>query len=175
MPTFLIAIIAYFLNGVAVVIDKILLTKSFPNPLIYIFYFSAFSALALLIIPFTKVPTLQVFIISSIYTLLWTTGAYCMYKGLQIGQVTRVIPIIGALVPLFLLIYYGMIAQNLATRQLEAAGVLLIGLFFLILPNLKGKVTAGEVKLEFLSGFFFATSYIVLKIALLGANFVTIL
>lgn len=51
------AILAYLLNSLAVTIDKILLVRSIPNPLTYIFYISAFSLLILLALPFTYQPS----------------------------------------------------------------------------------------------------------------------
>lgn len=170
-----ITIVAYFLNGVAVIIDKVLLTEKIPDPLIYVFYFSAISALALVVLPFTPAPTLHTFLLASTSTLLWTTGAYFMYKGLQVGQVSRVIPVIGSLVPLFLLIYYSVITQTLTPRQSDAAIVLILGLVVLIWPNLRGKLSQNEVKFEILAGFLFAISYIFLKLAYNQSPFLTVL
>ena len=89
------ALLAYFFNGISVLVDKFLLTTKIKDPLIYIFYISLFSFILVLLLPLTHVPRLDVFIIASISTIIWTSGLYFMYKALQVGLVSRVIPIIG--------------------------------------------------------------------------------
>lgn len=171
-----ITVLAYTLNGVAVLIDKVILTKHVPNPLTIIFYFSAFSALALLAVPFLPLPTFQVFLIASLSTILWTTGAYFYFFATKIGQPSRVIPIIGSLNPLFLIIYYGFINRAISDTEIWAASILLIGMLSLVIPSLKGDWSLKELICEILSGLFFAISYIVLKEAYTqGQNFLMVL
>ena len=52
MTWFIIAIFAYFLNAVAITIDKFLLSKKIPNPAVYAFFIATLSLLALVLIPF---------------------------------------------------------------------------------------------------------------------------
>lgn len=163
-------ILAYLLNSIAVTIDKFLLVGRIPNPLTYIFYINAFSLLMLTVLPLTRVPSPLVFLLASVSTLLWSLGAYLMFKAIQKGQVSRVIPVIGTLVPLLLLIHaavFGTITWN----QLVAVVVLIIGLVFLTSEalHLEG------VKLEILSAFFLAVSYLALKEAYLRESFLTVL
>src|SRR3990172_3262045 len=118
---------AYFLNALAVLTSKFLLSRIIPDPLIYIFYISLFSFLAVLAIPFTKIPTVEVFALASLSTLTWTLGAYFMYKALKIGQVSRVIPIIGTLIPLILLIFAtGTGADTISYSQASAVLILIL-------------------------------------------------
>src|SRR3989338_2497021 len=91
-------LLAYFFNSLSVVANKFLLNKAIPDPLIYIFYISLLSLLSLLALPFTLYPSPFVLILASISTLLWTLGAYLMFKALKLGQVSRVIPLIGTLI-----------------------------------------------------------------------------
>ncbi|MBU1000369.1 hypothetical protein KKE78_03175, partial [Patescibacteria group bacterium] len=86
---------AYLFNAFSVLANKFLLNKTIPDPLIYVFYISLASLLAVFCLPFTKIPSFEVFLIASLSTMLWTLGAYFMFKALKIGQVSRVIPIIG--------------------------------------------------------------------------------
>ncbi|MDD2823496.1 MAG: hypothetical protein PHQ59_05465 [Candidatus Daviesbacteria bacterium] len=167
-------LLAYFLNASAVTIDKFMLTKHVPNPLIYVFYFSAFSAVALLGLPFTHIPKLDVLLIASLSTILWTTGAYFMFKGLQIGMVSRVIPIIGTLIPLFLLIE-SVINKTISQNQIIAVVILILGIIALTFTDWKGKITKKEVIFEVLSATFFAVSYLVLRQAYIREEFFTVL
>lgn len=169
-----IATLAYLLNAIAVTIDKFLLSSSVRNPLAYVFYISLASLLALLLFPFTHIPETLVFILASISTLLWTTGAYFMFSALKVGQVSRVIPIIGTLTPLFLLVF-AWINSSLSTNEIWAAGILILGLILITADSLKGSLKKNEAIFEIVSAFMFALSYLVLKEAFLRADFLTVL
>lgn len=165
---------AYLLNASSVLVNKFMLTKTIPNPLVYIFYFSAFSALALVLLPFTHIPTWEVFILASLSSILWTTGAYFMFKALQIGQVSRVIPVIGTLVPVFLL-GQSIITGNITQREVLAVLVLVTGLICLTILDWKGSIKKSEVIYEILAALLFAISYVILREAYLKAEFLTVL
>lgn len=167
-------ITAYILNSIAVTVDKLLITKKIPDPLVYVLYFSVVSLIALLFIPFVAPPNFLVLLIASTSTLLWTSGAYFMFHGLKIGQVSRVIPVIGTLIPVFLLLQ-GIFSSSLVQSQIIAIIFLISGLIFLTIFDWKGKIEKKEIMFEVLSALFFAVSYIVLKEAYLRANFLTVL
>ena len=169
-----ISILAFILNGIAVTVDKFLLTKIIPDPLFYIFYFSLVSCLAVFAIPFTHIPTLEVFLLSSLSTILWTLGAYCMFKALKTGLVQRVIPVIGSLNPLILLLIAAL-AGTILINEAWAIMVLISGLIFLTLSDWKGKVTGSELILEIAAAAFFTFSYLLLKEAYLKEDFITVL
>lgn len=166
-------LVAYFLNSISILIAKFLLNKSIPDPLIYIFFISAFSLVALLLLPFTAILPLWVFFLASCSTLLWTGGAYCMFYGLKYGQASRVIPVIGTLIPVFLVIYgnfMGVIGYN----ESWAVIILILGLIFLTLPYLKGGIILKEIIFILVSAFLFAYSYILLREAYLLADFFSV-
>lgn len=167
-------LLAYLFNAVAVTIDKFLLTKHIPNPLVYIFYISLFSLVALLLLPFTSVPTLIVFILASLSTILWTLGLYFLYKALQFGIATRVVPVVGTLVPLVLLMV-AFFTKTISTNEVWAASILVLGLVLITLPGWRGQMGLKEIIFEFLSALFFAISYLILRQAYLQENFLTVL
>lgn len=167
-------LLAYFFNSLAVLTNKFLLQKTIPDPLIYIFYISLVSFLAVLAIPFTHIPTFDTFILASLSTLLWTLGAYFMFKALKIGQVSRVIPIIGTLIPLILLV---LASQNHAITKSQSLAVwfLIVGMVFLNLNTWHGKFSIREIIFEVLSALFFAVSYLILREAYLKLDFFSVL
>lgn len=167
-------LLAYFFNSLAVLTNKFLLQKSIPDPLVYIFYISLVSFLAVLAIPLTKIPTIEVFNLASLSTILWTLGAYFMFRALKIGSVSRVIPIIGTLIPLILLILASQ-TQAISSKQTLAVWFLTTGMVFLTLPDWKGKISKREILFEILSASFFAISYIILREAYLRADFFSVL
>ena len=168
------ALVAYILNAIAVTIDKFLITKKIPDPLVYVFYFSLISLFFLPLIPFVASPNLPTLITASTYILLWVLGAYFMLKGLKIGQVARVIPIIGTLIPIFLLIE-ALLTSSINFYQVVAVLLLTSGLIFLTIFDWRGKIIRQEMIFEITSAFFFASSYVVLRQAYLMSNFLTVL
>lgn len=167
-------LLAYLFNSISVVIGKFLINKSIPDPLVYIFYISALSLLALFGIPFVKTPTAEALVISSASTVLWTLAAYFMFKALKVGQVSRVIPVIGTFIPLILLLWafpQGSMTQN----EVWAIGLLIIGLIFITSTDWKGKISKQEIFYEMLSALLFAVSYILLRAAYNYSDFVSIL
>lgn len=173
MNYLLIAITAYLLNAISVTIDKILLVKKLPNPALYVFYISLFSLAVLVLAPFSKFPNIEAFWISSFSTILWTLGAYFMFKALKSGEASRVIPVIGTLIPIILL---GMQALSgiVLANEIFAVLILLAGLIFLVFPYFKGKISKDEFLLEIVSALLFANSYYLLKIAYDLADFFSV-
>jgi hypothetical protein len=163
------AITAYFLNGIAVTIDKFLLKKQIPDPITYVFYFSLISLATLLFIPFVGVPSTTVVLIASLSTLVWTIGAYFMFKALQIGQVSRVIPVIGTLIPIFLLIK-GVITSSISSSQITAILFLVLGLICITFFDWQGKVNKKEIIFEIIAALFLAFSYLILREAYAGGD-----
>ena len=163
------AVTAYLLNGIAVTIDKFLLSKQIPDPLTYVFYFSLISLATLLFIPFVEAPSLNIILIASLSTLIWTIGAYFMFKALQIGQVSRVIPVIGTLIPIFLLIK-GFITGTINSGQTTAILFLVLGLIFITIFDWKGKIEKKEIILEVGAAFLLALSYLILRQAYLSED-----
>lgn len=167
-------LLAYFFNALSVLTSKFLLNRTIPNPLVYIFYISLFSLLAVLALPFTKIPSLEVFTLASLSTLLWTIGAYFMFKALKIGDVARVVPIIGTLIPLILLIFASE-THEITNSQTWAIWLLITGMIFLTLPDWRLKLNIKEIVFEILSAIFFAVSYILLRQAYLKFDFFSVL
>lgn len=167
------AILSNLLNSVALTVDKFLLTKTIKDPLTYIFYFSLISILVTLLIPFTSMPSAQIWLIASLSTITWTAGAYSMFKALQVGQVQRVVPVIGTLTPLFIL-SFNQLNDPILTNEKWAIFLLLFGLILLNLTFLKGQITKKEILFEVTSAFLFALSYLLLREAFLKADFLTV-
>lgn len=167
-------LLAYFLNGIAVLVDKFLLTSKITNPLIYVFYISLVSLLIIVLIPFTVFPSLLVLILASLSTIIWTSGLIFMYLALKEGLVTRVIPVIGTLIPIFLLVD-AIYTKSITNMQIIAVLILVLGLIFLTIFEWRGKIAPREVAYILLSSFLFAVSYIFLREAYLRANFFTVL
>lgn len=167
-------LLAYFLSGIAVLVDKFLLTSKITNPLIYVFYLSLVSLLILVLIPFIVFPSLVVFLLASISTIVWTSGLVFMYLALKEGLVTRVIPVNGTLIPIFLLIA-AIFTKSVTDIEIAAILVLILGLILLTIFEWRGKITLRETVYIVLSALLFAGSYLFLREAYLRTNFLTVL
>lgn len=97
-----------------------------------------------------------------------------MLTALKSGQVQRVVPVIGAATPLFLLTFT-LKSHPLFSGQITAVIILIMGLVFLTLQDLKGKLDKKELSLEIFSALFFALSYYLLSLAFQKENFLTVL
>lgn len=96
-----------------------------------------------------------------------------MFKALQTGQISRVIPVIGTLIPLILLAV-GLFLGTVSQYEGYAIGVLVLGLIFLTVFDWKGQVNKNEILFEVLSALFFAVSYFILRFAYDNSNFWTV-
>lgn len=97
-----------------------------------------------------------------------------MFKGLQVGLVSRVIPIIGVLIPI-LLLFESIIRQTITQNEIFAVLLLILGLVFLTITDWKGSISKKEIIFELVSAAFFAVSYLVLREAYLREEFFTVL
>ncbi len=167
------ALLAYLLNSIAVLIDKFQLSKTIRNPFVYVFYISALSLLALVVLPLAQMPSWQALGLASLSTILWTTGAYCMFCALRVGVASRVVPVIGTLIPVFLTIqafFTGSISYN----ETWAVCLLILAIVLLTASSWRGSIKKEEVLFELGSGLLFAASYLSLREAYLISNFLSV-
>lgn len=97
-----------------------------------------------------------------------------MFKALKIGQVSRVIPIIGTLVPLVLLVFASQ-TNSVSPLQTLAISLLILGMVFLTITDWQGNFKFRELLFEVLSAGFFAVSYIILRQAYQSSDFFSVI
>ncbi len=102
MSWVLIAIIGYFFLGLVNIGDKILLGNFIPNYKAYTFLISILGLIIWVLAPWQLFwPGFYVFIVSIISGALFTGALLSFFYSLQIGRVSRVVPLIGGMVPVF--------------------------------------------------------------------------
>ncbi len=134
MTWLIIAIAAYFLNAIATVIDKTLLKKQIPHPVVYVFYIAALGiVLMLLIIPFgIKFLTPTNTIVALIAGAVWIWGLILMLYTLKREEASRVAPMIGGLTPLFILILaWYILGEKLNCNQYAGFAFIMAGTFLI--------------------------------------------
>ena len=98
----IIAICAYFLFAIASLGDRYLLIGP-PNPKIYTFYVGVLGGTVLLLIPFVGfyIPSIYQISLSFLYGLIFILALLSLYYALETFEVSRIIPALGAFLPIF--------------------------------------------------------------------------
>ena len=128
-----VALSAYFLNAGVYVADKFLLSKKLHSSIAYAFYVGVWSIFNFSLLVFDPyLPDLRHFLLDLLAGLLFLLTLVFWYKALHQSEATRVVPIVGALVPVFsLLLSYIFLGEALSERQFLAFVFLIIGGFLM--------------------------------------------
>ena len=132
IPTFMwifIAIGGYFINAGVYVADKFLLSKRIHSSVTYAFFVGIWSVFNILLLVFDPwFPTLRELGIDLLAGLLFLATLVFWYKALHQSEATRVVPIVGALVPIFSFLFsFIFLGETLSERQLLAFFILING------------------------------------------------
>lgn len=193
------AISSYFINAGVYVADKFLLSKKIHSSVVYAFFVGIWSIFNFVILPLDYwVPNWRELSIDLLAGLLFLFTLIFWYKALHQSEATRVVPIVGALVPIFSwMLAYVFLGETLNERQLTAflilvAGGILISVkntrfyffgeivdrFKNVFGNMLGGVHAGyrpTRRLIFnstISAFFFAAYYVLIKYVYMSQPFI---
>lgn len=125
----LIATTSYFLNAGVYVADKFLLSKKIHSSIAYAFFVGIWSIFNFLILPLEPwMPNLREFGLDILAGLLFLITLIVWYKALHQSEATRVVPIVGALIPIFsFVLSYLFLGETLGERELLAFFVLING------------------------------------------------
>jgi len=167
MNWLLITLIAYLLNAIAIVIDKTLLKKEIKNPFAYAFYIGTLGMIVafLLIILFgVDWPGLSQFGIALLTGATFAVGLFLMFFGLKKEDTSRLTPMIGGLVPIFVfgLAYY-FLKEQLSGGEVFAFIVIIIGTFFISLDFGRNRKIRKALLLAIPAALFFAASAVLTK------------
>ena len=124
-----VSLIAYLANALVYVADKFLLSKKIHSSITYAFFvgiWSVFNLVLLFIDPwFPNISQLAIDLFAGIIFLLTLVF---WYKALHQSEATRVVPIVGALVPIFsFLLSFIFLGETLTERQFLAFIILING------------------------------------------------
>ncbi|MBU0636875.1 MAG: DMT family transporter [Patescibacteria group bacterium] len=124
-----LAIFAYFINAGVFVADKFLLSKKIHSSIAYAFYVGIWSIFNLILLLFDPwLPTIPELIIDLLAGGLFLLTLIFWYKALHQSEATRVVPIVGALVPIFsFILSYFFFNETLNKLQLLAFLILICG------------------------------------------------
>lgn len=174
-----IAIIAYFLLALEIVLDKFLLSsKRISHPAIYAFYSGtmgifavAFAPLGFHWISYEKIS------FSFIAGIIFIYGMLSLFSAVKRGEASRVLPIVGAVVPItsfFLAIVF--LGENLGIKGSLGIGILILGgiLISFNLAQNRTRIFFEGFRASVLAGFLLALSTIFIKALYNEDNFLNV-
>jgi drug/metabolite transporter (DMT)-like permease len=125
----LVTIISYFINAGVYVADKFLLSKKVHSSISYAFFVGIWSIFNFVILIFDPwVPNLREFGLDISAGLLFLLTLVFWYKALHQSEATRVVPIVGALVPIFsFILSYIFLGESFSQQYLFAFVILING------------------------------------------------
>lgn len=179
MSWIVVAIAAYFLGAWVSILDKFILEKTVFRPALYAGAVGLLGSYAFLLIPFG----FDAAVFQNLSLVAWglvsgasfVIGLFFFYTAIRLDEVSRAAPIVGAGASIFALILSGwLLSEQLDNVQLFAFFILLAGgaLISLRLGDLK--LFSGKLILAAVTGaFFFAFSFVSLKLVFAGTNFLT--
>jgi len=128
-----LALIGHVSNGIAFVIDKVLLTTAFKRSATYAALIGTMSFAVVLAIPWVRdwpSASLLPYLIG--FGALFVFALWAFFKALKQGEATRVVPIIGSLIPIITLIGTSVLfSERLTPRQYIGFCILLIATWLL--------------------------------------------
>jgi drug/metabolite transporter (DMT)-like permease len=190
MVWLLVTIVSYFINAGVYVADKFLLSKKIHSSITYAFYVGIWSIFNFVLLFFDPwMPGIGELLIDMSAGVLFLITLIFWYKALHQSEATRVVPIVGALVPIFsFTLSYMFLGEKFDQSQILAFAILIAGGVMISVKrtklyifkqvhervlNILGKVF-GNLSAELrptrrlltnsiMSAFFFAAYYVLMK------------
>jgi drug/metabolite transporter (DMT)-like permease len=134
-----VSVIAYFINAGVYIADKFLLSKKIHSSITYAFYVGIWSVFNFFLLIFDfYVPSFRELGIDILAGILFLATLVFWYKALHQSEATRVVPIVGVLVPIFSLIFsFVFLGTSFGEREILSFTILIIGGFLLSVKRTK--------------------------------------
>jgi drug/metabolite transporter (DMT)-like permease len=174
MNWIIIVLAGHFLNAIAFLMDKFLLTKKIPSPFVYAFFIGALGILALVLIPFgVVVPPAAEMIRALVAGATFIIALVFFFAGLKENEASRVIPLTGGFVPAFTFVLaYLFLAERLGTSDILAFVFLVLG-GVLITIERGGKGSKKGYAYAVIAALIFAISFVITKQVFIEQEFVS--
>lgn len=177
----IIVIIAHLFYALVFVIDKYILSRTLPHPIVYAFYVGILSILIWVLIPFGfRFPLPKEVILSLLAAITQISAWILFYKSLNQGEVSRIVPFIGSFTAIFTLILSSLFIKEFLTTQQVLGFILLVsgGLVISITKDksLKSFIRSfirGSFGLAFLVSLLSAIFWVITKYIFINADFVS--
>lgn len=176
----ILIILTQFLLSLVAVIDEILLTGRLIKPKVYAFYVGLLGAFVLILIPFGfELPNPFTAALAILSGGLWIFALLSLYEALRRYEVSRVVPAIGGILPIFTLgfVYLFSWQQGVplpVLSYLKTASFLLLILGSILIAWKRKEVSNKKsLTLSVITAFLFALSFTTTKIVFLEQPFIS--
>lgn len=164
-----IALLGNAMLAVVAIIDRFILTKSVSKPVIFVFYSTIFVLPVFLFLPFgVTMPSVWIdYVTFSLSGFCFALALWTLYIAIQESEISHVGPLVGAAVPLFILLLSRIfLGEQLGAYGLLAVIILIIG-SLIISFDLKERKRGWHSAMSWgvLAGFLFAVSHVISKYA----------
>ncbi len=175
MSWLIVATLAYFILAIVFLADKYLLTDKIPNPKVYAFYSGLSGVLLAMLIPFIdfEIPSPVYIGIAFLSGISFFVALLLFYKALKSFEVSRVVPTVGAMIPIFSLILAYIFSggqEILKSLEIPAFLVLVVG-SFLINYERKNTIFWSSTVFSLLTSVFFSLHFILAKYVYMAHSF----
>jgi len=169
-----VVIAGHFLNALAFLMDKFLLTKKIPSPFVYAFFIGALGIMGLMLIPFGfSVPSCIVIARAVVAGSTYIIALVFFFAALKENEASRVVPLTGGFVPAFTFVLaYLFLSERLGYSEILAFLFLVFGGVFITVEK-KGRGSKKGYIYAIIAGFVFAVSYVITKQVFIEQNFVS--
>ena len=170
------ALLGYFFNAFATLIDKHLLSHRLPNAVIYAFYTGILSAGVLVLAPFgfSLLPA-RVIVLAFAAGISFVVSFYFFYRTLSIWEASRVSPLVGIFSTIgTLLLSQVFLGEQLTVHEIFAFIFLLGAGLILVLEEERGVMIRWDVVGGALvAAFFLSVMFFLSKIVFLSSPFIS--
>jgi len=169
----IIVILAHLFYALIFIIDKYIVSRPLPHPVVYTFYVSVLSIFVWVLIPFGfYFPSGNEIVLILLAGIFQVTGCIFFYKALNLSEVSRIVPFVGSFVAIFILILSTLlIGEYLTTEQIFAFILLVLG--SLIISFKKKDIFQKPFILALFSALLFAGFWVITKYIFLGTSFIS--
>lgn len=167
----------HFANAGSFVIAKILLSKDLKHPTVYVFFIGALGALSVVLVPFANVHAIShgLMMACAIAGGTFMAALLFFFSALQRGDTSRVVPIVGALIPIWTLLFASLVlGERLLAYQGFGIVLLIFGAILISYehtPHLYSDISWAEIGLSVGAALLFALSYTVTKFVFTQTEF----
>lgn len=175
MMWILFVILASFFYALVSLVDKYVLTNVNTRPAVLVFYIGVLGMLVFLLSPFVgfDVPPLPSLLLSAGSGFVFSLALLVFFSKLKIFEASRLVPAVGAFVPLFIFLFVFILSWGRETFSgVELAAFLLLLAGTVLISRKKGTShTKASLQAALASALLFSVAFIMAKYAYMGQSF----
>lgn len=160
-------IIGHLANAAAFIIDKSLLTTAFKKSGTYAAAIGMLSLAVAVAIPWVEVwPAWDVWPATIAFGVVFVAALWAFFEAMRVGEASRVVPIVGSLIPLATLVLgVWLLQEQFSVRVLAGVGCLLVATALLAGGSGAGRLPTRAVGMSLVAATLFASSSVAGKYA----------